>query len=269
MLQKDNLPWFIWFSSKVLQHGRLTVQAFLRVMSVSIDVLVPTNKINLSGADSTALATKTVKHGAPPNERTVPVTISAQQAAATAALRRQMANQKTGRANMWPAAVFPSAQKVLLLNVTVWLPVSYLFAMPLVIHQGETQTWRMKKKFTLSFILFISQISTYPSVFLPAVSASLTESTLKTVPQVVNVQELSEKAPSAALSNVIRWNSHQILTLKPSRSVLSVHFMSYDFSKQLYGQMLLKWTCIIYILKPKLFFVFMVIGKVLVNNIRF
>ncbi|XP_016894404.2 nuclear pore complex protein Nup214 isoform X2 [Cynoglossus semilaevis] len=92
---------------------------------------VPTNKINLSGADSTALATKTVKHGAPPNERTVPVTISAQQAAATAALRRQMANQKT------------------------------------------------------------------------AVSASLTESTLKTVPQVVNVQELSEKAPSAALSNVI------------------------------------------------------------------
>lgn len=151
MLQKDNLPWFIWFSSKVLQHGRLTDQAFLRVMSVSIDVLVPTNKINLSGADSTALATKTVKHGAPPNERTVPVTISAQQAAATAALRRQMANQKTGRANMWPAAVFPSAQKVLLLNVTVWLPVSYLFAMPLVIHQGETQTWRMKKKNSLLY----------------------------------------------------------------------------------------------------------------------
>ncbi len=61
-----------------------------------IDISVPTNKINLSGADSTALATKTVKHGAPPNERTVPVTIPAQQAAATAALRRQMANQKTG-----------------------------------------------------------------------------------------------------------------------------------------------------------------------------
>uniref|UniRef100_A0A673A4R6 Nuclear pore complex protein Nup214 n=1 Tax=Sphaeramia orbicularis TaxID=375764 RepID=A0A673A4R6_9TELE len=58
--------------------------------------LIPTNKINLSGAESTALATKTVKHGAPPSERTVPVTISAQQAAATAALRRQMANQKTG-----------------------------------------------------------------------------------------------------------------------------------------------------------------------------
>uniref|UniRef100_A0A3B4UE06 Nuclear pore complex protein Nup214 n=1 Tax=Seriola dumerili TaxID=41447 RepID=A0A3B4UE06_SERDU len=43
-----------------------------------------------NGADSTALATKTVKHGAPPTERTIPVTIPAQQAAATAALRRQM-----------------------------------------------------------------------------------------------------------------------------------------------------------------------------------
>lgn len=58
---------------------------------------MPTNKINLSGAESTALATKTVKHGAPPTEKAIPVTISAQQAAATAALRRQMANQKTGR----------------------------------------------------------------------------------------------------------------------------------------------------------------------------
>ncbi|MED6256615.1 hypothetical protein ATANTOWER_030714, partial [Ataeniobius toweri] len=56
---------------------------------------VPSNKINLSGAESTALATKTVKHGAPPTERTVPVTMSAQQAAANAAMRRQMANQKT------------------------------------------------------------------------------------------------------------------------------------------------------------------------------
>ncbi|XP_049593941.1 nuclear pore complex protein Nup214 [Syngnathus scovelli] len=55
---------------------------------------IPTNKINLSGADSTALATKTVKHGAPSTERTVPVTIPAQQAAASAALRRLMANQK-------------------------------------------------------------------------------------------------------------------------------------------------------------------------------
>lgn len=62
-----------------------------------IDIPVPTNKINLSGAESTALATKTVKHGAPPTERAIPVTISAQQAAATAAMRRQMATQKTGR----------------------------------------------------------------------------------------------------------------------------------------------------------------------------
>nr|XP_043868285.1 nuclear pore complex protein Nup214-like isoform X2 [Solea senegalensis] len=93
---------------------------------------VPTNKINLSGAESTALATKTVKHGAPPTEKAVPVTVSAQQAAATAALRRQMANQK--------------------------------------IAVGGT---------------------------------SLTESTLKTVPQVVNVQELKEKVPVVSISKII------------------------------------------------------------------
>lgn len=92
---------------------------------------VPTNKINLSGADSTALATKTVKHGAPPTERNIPVTIPAQQAAASAALRRQMANQK-------PAVI----------------------------------------------------------------STSLTESTLKTVPQVVNVQELKDKGPPV-VSNIL------------------------------------------------------------------
>ncbi|XP_008422632.1 nuclear pore complex protein Nup214 isoform X3 [Poecilia reticulata] len=93
---------------------------------------VPTNKINLSGADSTALATKTVKHGAPPAERTVPVTMSAQQAAANAAMRRQMANQKTAPAN-----------------------------------------------------------------------SSLTESTLKTVPQVVNVQELIEKGLPVQVPSII------------------------------------------------------------------
>lgn len=69
------------------------------MLLTALKFLVPTNKINLSGADSTALATKTVKHGAPPTERTIPVTIPAQQAAATAALRRQMANQKPGRKN--------------------------------------------------------------------------------------------------------------------------------------------------------------------------
>uniref|UniRef100_A0A8C7ITT9 Nuclear pore complex protein Nup214 n=1 Tax=Oncorhynchus kisutch TaxID=8019 RepID=A0A8C7ITT9_ONCKI len=59
--------------------------------------LVPTNKINMGGADSTALATKTVKHGAPPTEKATPVPLPAQQAAAKAAFLRQMANQKTGR----------------------------------------------------------------------------------------------------------------------------------------------------------------------------
>ncbi|XP_078812456.1 nuclear pore complex protein Nup214 isoform X4 [Oryzias latipes] len=93
---------------------------------------VPTNRINLSGAESTALATKTVKHGAPPAERSIPVTISAQQAAATAALRRQMANQKTA-----------------------------------------------------------------------VVNTSLTESTLKTVPQVVNVQELKDKGAPMPVSSMV------------------------------------------------------------------
>uniref|UniRef100_A0A8B9MPN3 Nuclear pore complex protein Nup214 n=1 Tax=Accipiter nisus TaxID=211598 RepID=A0A8B9MPN3_9AVES len=86
------------------------------VMFLFICFSVPTssNRIIPQGADSTMLATKTVKHGAP----TPTVTVPAPQAAAAAALRRQMANQS------------------------------------------------------------------------PAVSTSLTESTLKNVPQVVNVREL-------------------------------------------------------------------------------
>ncbi|XP_064420425.1 nuclear pore complex protein Nup214 isoform X2 [Latimeria chalumnae] len=94
-------------------------------------VLVPTNKITLEGADSTALATKTVKHGAPANEKSPVVTMPAPQAAAAAALRRQLASQTAG---------------------------------------GST---------------------------------SLTESTLKNVPQVVNVQEIKDKGPVANVSAVI------------------------------------------------------------------
>uniref|UniRef100_A0A8C9XQ16 Nuclear pore complex protein Nup214 n=1 Tax=Sander lucioperca TaxID=283035 RepID=A0A8C9XQ16_SANLU len=105
---------------------------------------VPTNKINLSGAESTALATKTVKHGAPPTERSIPVTIPAQQAAANAAVRRQMANQKTA-----------------------------------------------------------------------VVSTSLTESTLKTVPQVVNVQELKDKGPSMQLLDDVKCIRHNIFSVFP------------------------------------------------------
>ncbi|XP_063066567.1 nuclear pore complex protein Nup214 isoform X2 [Engraulis encrasicolus] len=85
---------------------------------------VPTAKINLGGPESTALATKTVKHGAPPTDKATPS--AAQQAAATAALRRQLANQKP-------------------------------------------------------------------------VGTALTESTLKTVPQVVNVQDLKDKGPTMPL----------------------------------------------------------------------
>ncbi len=57
-------------------------------------VAVP--KINMDSADSTALATKTVKHGAPPTEKFPPTTVPAPQAAARAALSRHMTCQKPG-----------------------------------------------------------------------------------------------------------------------------------------------------------------------------
>ncbi|XP_067398034.1 nuclear pore complex protein Nup214 isoform X2 [Emydura macquarii macquarii] len=96
---------------------------------LSVGTLMPTSSSRLApqGADSTMLATKTVKHGAPAPT----VTIPAPQAAAAAALRRQMASQT------------------------------------------------------------------------PAVSTSLTESTLKNVPQVVNVRELKTSASAPAVSAVI------------------------------------------------------------------
>uniref|UniRef100_A0A2K6EMB7 Nuclear pore complex protein Nup214 n=1 Tax=Propithecus coquereli TaxID=379532 RepID=A0A2K6EMB7_PROCO len=100
-----------------------------------------TSKIIPQGADSTMLATKTVKHGAPGPSHP----ISAPQAAAAAALRRQMANQ------------------------------------------------------------------------VPAVS-TLTESTLKNVPQVVNVQELKNNptTPSAAMGSSVPYSAaktpHPVLT---------------------------------------------------------
>uniref|UniRef100_A0A8C2IUE0 Nuclear pore complex protein Nup214 n=1 Tax=Cyprinus carpio TaxID=7962 RepID=A0A8C2IUE0_CYPCA len=101
---------------------------FSRVQNVPIPVFSPAPKINMDSADSTALATKTVKHGAPPTEKITPTTIPAPQAAGRAALSRHMTSQKP---------------------------------------------------------------------------ASLTESTLKTVPQVVNVQELKDKGPPIPVSTVI------------------------------------------------------------------
>ncbi|XP_042710206.2 nuclear pore complex protein Nup214 isoform X3 [Chrysemys picta bellii] len=96
---------------------------------LTMGTLMPTSSSRIvpQGADSTMLATKTVKHGAPAPTVTVP----APQAAAAAALRRQMASQT------------------------------------------------------------------------PAVSTSLTESTLKNVPQVVNVRELKNNASAPAVSAVI------------------------------------------------------------------
>ncbi|XP_077162985.1 nuclear pore complex protein Nup214 isoform X3 [Paroedura picta] len=111
---------------------------------IPVNALTSTPKIMPQVADSTMLATKTVKHGAPAPS----VTIPAPQAAAEAALRRQMANQN------------------------------------------------------------------------PGVSTSLTESTLKNVPQVVNVRELKNNASPTAVApatgpSVLQSTAqvaHQVLT---------------------------------------------------------
>ncbi|KAM6316300.1 nuclear pore complex protein Nup214 isoform 2-T2 [Podargus strigoides] len=112
-----------------VQPGLMAQSPSFGKQHLSLGTLLPTssNRIIPQGADSTMLATKTVKHGAPAPTVTVP----APQAAAAAALRRQMANQS------------------------------------------------------------------------PAVSTSLTESTLKNVPQVVNVRELKTGALTPAVSAVI------------------------------------------------------------------
>ncbi|XP_019494095.1 PREDICTED: nuclear pore complex protein Nup214 isoform X2 [Hipposideros armiger] len=111
------------------------------VMGTSVST--STSKTIPQGADSTMFATKTVKHGAPGPSHP----ISAPQAAAAAALRRQMASQ------------------------------------------------------------------------VPAVS-TLTESTLKTVPQVVNVQELNNPSPASAASAAVGSSvSHS--TAKPPPPVLT------------------------------------------------
>ncbi|XP_077070020.1 nuclear pore complex protein Nup214 isoform X2 [Siphateles boraxobius] len=94
-----------------------------------VPIISAAPRINMDSADSTALATKTVKHGAPPTEKATPTTVPAPQAAGRAALSRHMTSQKPG--------------------------------------------------------------------------ACLSESTLKTVPQVVNVQELKDKGPHTPVSTVI------------------------------------------------------------------
>uniref|UniRef100_A0A8C0U1V7 Nuclear pore complex protein Nup214 n=1 Tax=Cyanistes caeruleus TaxID=156563 RepID=A0A8C0U1V7_CYACU len=104
-----------------IQPGLMAQSPSFGKQHLSLGTLLPTtsNRIIPQGADSTMLATKTVKHGAPAPTVTVP----APQAAAAAALQRQMAANQS-----------------------------------------------------------------------PAVSTSLTESTLKNVPQVVNVRELNSGA---------------------------------------------------------------------------
>ncbi|XP_006748987.2 nuclear pore complex protein Nup214 [Leptonychotes weddellii] len=121
-IQPGVLPQAMPFAKSHLIHGSPGVLGMS--MSTSASKIIP------QGADSTMLATKTVKHGAPGPSHS----LSAPQAAAAAALRRQMASQA------------------------------------------------------------------------PAVS-TLTESTLKNVPQVVNVQELKNNptATSAAMGYVTTW----------------------------------------------------------------
>ncbi|XP_060056378.1 nuclear pore complex protein Nup214 isoform X2 [Erinaceus europaeus] len=132
-IQPCLLPQAATLSKSHLIHGSPGVMG--NSMSTSTSKIIP------QGADSTMLATKTVKHGAPGPSHP----ISAPQAAAAAALRRQMASQA------------------------------------------------------------------------PAVS-TLTESTLKNVPQVVNVKELKNNptAPSAAVGSSVPYStsktSHPLLT---------------------------------------------------------
>uniref|UniRef100_A0A8C0N6W1 Nuclear pore complex protein Nup214 n=1 Tax=Canis lupus familiaris TaxID=9615 RepID=A0A8C0N6W1_CANLF len=132
-IQPGVLPQAVPFAKSHLIHGSPGVMG--TSMSTSASKIIP------QGADSTMLATKTVKHGAPGPSHS----LSAPQAAAAAALRRQMASQA------------------------------------------------------------------------PAVS-TLTESTLKNVPQVVNVQELKNNptATSAAMSSSVPYSSaktpHPVMT---------------------------------------------------------
>lgn len=55
----------------------------------------------------------------------------------------------------------------------------------------------------MAFIYYIKKNSVCLCVS-AVVSASLTESTLKTVPQVVNVQELREKGSPVPVANIMR-----------------------------------------------------------------
>ncbi|VCX39806.1 unnamed protein product, partial [Gulo gulo] len=132
-IQPGVLPQATPFAKSPLIHGSPGVMG--TTTSTSAGKIIP------QGADSTMLATKTVKHGAPGPSHS----LSAPQAAAAAALRRQMASQA------------------------------------------------------------------------PAVS-TLTESTLKNVPQVVNVQELKTNptAASAAMGSSVPYSaaktSHPTMT---------------------------------------------------------
>ncbi|XP_006892504.1 PREDICTED: nuclear pore complex protein Nup214 [Elephantulus edwardii] len=81
-VQLNTLPHTTLFGKSQLSHGS-SPGVIGTSMSTSANKIIP------QGADSTMLATKTVKHGAPSSSHTIP----APQAAAAAALRRQMASQ--------------------------------------------------------------------------------------------------------------------------------------------------------------------------------
>ncbi|XP_023556081.1 nuclear pore complex protein Nup214 isoform X3 [Octodon degus] len=124
-IQPGLLPQAVPFAKSHLSHSSSP-------STVGASLSASTSKLTPQGADSTMLVTKTVKHGAPGPSHP----IAAPQAAAAAALRRQMASQS------------------------------------------------------------------------PAVS-TLTESTLKNVPQVVNVQELKNNltAPASAVGSLVPYST--------------------------------------------------------------
>lgn len=91
----QNVPIPVFSPGEVQTVPQHMILVLFMVFTTSL-ACVAAPKINMDSADSTALATKTVKHGAPPTEKITPTTIPAPQAAGRAALSRHMTSQKPG-----------------------------------------------------------------------------------------------------------------------------------------------------------------------------
>ncbi|XP_029468842.1 nuclear pore complex protein Nup214 isoform X2 [Rhinatrema bivittatum] len=108
--------------------GKPQLGPAVNLMPASVSRAVP------QGADSTMLVTKTVKHGAPP--ATVP--IPATQAAAAAALRRQMANQTSAISNSLSESSLKSVPQVV--NIQELKSSEASLTMPAVIGSSVPQS---------------------------------------------------------------------------------------------------------------------------------